>query len=51
MLCIIIYVLEHRESIAAISLTLNTQNDCFKANLAIFKKKMKFSVILILKSI
>ena len=30
----------HQESIAAIGLTLNTQNDCFKADFAIFKKKI-----------
>ena len=32
------YVYRNQESIVAISLTLNTQNDCFKIDLAIFGK-------------
>ena len=33
------YVFEHHQAIAGISLTFNTQSDCFKADLAIFRKK------------
>ena len=41
MLGIVTYVFGHQESIAAISLTINTKNGEFKVDFGIFQKKVK----------